>query len=164
LLTNRNRGSKGGFTLLELLIVMGLTALLLSLVSTFFLHAYAANRRISVNRLVQSDLRFAADYVARELRQAVSVTSITDNGRKINYVTLHDGNLVNRHFQQSGSTIQRHDNQPLCQYVSSLRFTFDAATKLVTIEVEGVTTPTLLGKAPDPYKLYTSLMLRNAPR
>ncbi|HSL93750.1 MAG TPA: prepilin-type N-terminal cleavage/methylation domain-containing protein, partial [Bacillota bacterium] len=137
--------SRVGFTLLELLIVMGLMSLLLSLVSTFFLHAYAANKRIALNRLVQSDLRFAADYVAREMREAVSVTAVTDNGRKISYTTVQGSNLVTRHFQQSGSTIQRYDNQPLCQYVSRVRFSFDPETLLVTIEIEGVTTPTLRG-------------------
>lgn len=160
------RGVTGrkGFTLLELVIVLGLMGLLMALVSSFLLQAYAANRRMSVNRLVQSDLRFAADYMARNLREAVSVTSITDGGRRINFVAIEDGRTVNRSFRQSGSTIQRHDNQPLCQYVSRLRFSFDPNTFLVTVEVEAVTTPTASGRAPDPYVLYTSLRLRNAPR
>jgi type II secretory pathway pseudopilin PulG len=148
---------------LELLIVLGLVGLLFSLVSSFLLHAYGASRRVSANRLVQSDLRFAADYMARELREASSVVSVSDGGRKITYTTWQDGKEVTRYFQQNGSTIQRHDNQPLCQYVNRLTFSYNPEAQLVSIAVEGVTTPTLRGAA-DPYRLYTSLKLRRAPR
>lgn len=150
--------------MLEILIVMALTMILMGLVSAFLLQVYAVNRQMSVNRLVRNDLRFAADYIARELREAVSIAGISDGGRRINYVAIIEGQPANRYFRQNGSTIQRHDNQPLCQYVKELRFSFDPASCLVTLYVEGLTTPATRGGTPAPYVLHTSVVLRNQPR
>lgn len=154
------RKSEAGVTLLELLLVMALLGILFAIVSGFFLQALALYGRQSGDTAVQSDLRYAMDYMVRELRTAKAVLSITENGSKITY-TAGQGTPSTRYFQLRGSTIQRYDNQPLCQYVGSLQFAYDNETAKAAISLSSVT---VVPGRNFPYNLYTSVVLRNAPR
>ena len=139
---------------------MALLGILFAIVSGFLLQAFAVYGRQSIDTAVQSDLRYGMDYMARELRTAKAVLSITENGSKITY-TAGQGTPSTRYFQLRGSTIQRYDTQPLCQYVGGLQFAYDDEAVKVAISVSSVS---VVPGRNLPYNLYTSVVLRNAPR
>jgi len=144
-------------------VVLSLLGIVFCLVSGFVVHAMATYSQHSTSHLVQSDLRYVMDYMVRELREAISVTAIAQNPSKITYTTIQNGATVTRYFRLQGTTIQRHDNEPLCQYVQSVLFFYDSATARVTITLESVVSPAGAVAARGlPYRLHTSVALRNA--
>jgi prepilin-type N-terminal cleavage/methylation domain-containing protein len=164
-LPKRRIKRNAGFTLLECLVVMSLLGLLFCIVGGFIVYVTAAYSRQSASHLLQSDLRYAMDYMVRELREAVSVVSITEDGSTITYTTMQQGQVVTRYFRLRGGAIQRHDNQPLCQFVESVRFSYDGNTAVVGIALQSVSTlPQSSTGSGLPYRLFTSVALRNGTR
>ena len=145
-----------GFTLIEAIVVVGIIGVLAAVLSSFYIQAMHSYKTGYTTSVVQGDLRFAMNYMTRELRAASNPTINLAKNR----ISFQDSSGTTRFFQQSGQTIQRHDNQPLCSYVQSLRFTLNE--NVLTIEIVSVNS--LTGGAPQaslPLTISIRIVMRN---
>lgn len=148
-----HRNSELGLTLIELVVVISLIGLLSSVVTGFSTQALRSMNTGQTAQLVQADLRFALSYMTREVMGADSITFTPPST-----ITYTKAGQAARTFKQVGQTIQRWDNQPLCNYVEHLRFTVQG--NILTIELESVTA--LEGVAEGlPISMRTRVRLRN---
>ena len=69
----RNRNSQRGLTLVEVLIVIAVISFLTVTISSLFAEGMRTYQAGQVAGMVQSDLRFALNYIALHLREGVSV-------------------------------------------------------------------------------------------
>jgi len=146
-----------GLTLIEVVVVVSLIGVLSAVVVGFSTQAMRSMRAGQTAQLVQSDLRFALSYMTRELLSAESV-SVSPDKRRITYTKPGQ---APREFEQTGDTIQRWDDQPLCSYVDLLRFTLQG--NILSIEIESVAAVSGVSEGGLPIKLRTSVRLRNTP-
>ena len=74
--TNRRaeQRQQTGFTLVELLVVVGITAMVMITVSTIFMTFLLSNARTNARRVIQSDGNTAMTQIEFEIRNAKSVT------------------------------------------------------------------------------------------
>lgn len=81
------KGDKKGFTIIELIISLGILAIVLSLVFTFFMSNQRSMSKIEVKSSLQQEAQIVLDYISKSGMQAGKITSI--NG-------ISDSNLINQ--------------------------------------------------------------------
>lgn len=75
--------SKQGFTIIELIVVMGLTALLGGIVSSVIISSYQSNRKVESASIVQRDINLAMDRVNRVLRSTTDLQQADSTSLRI---------------------------------------------------------------------------------
>lgn len=88
------RKKKSGFTLIELMISLGILSIILALVYSFFLSSQKNMSRTQVKSDLQLQAQGILDYVSKKGMQAQSINSITGAAGSINLTTSAPDTLV----------------------------------------------------------------------
>ncbi|MDP3058219.1 MAG: prepilin-type N-terminal cleavage/methylation domain-containing protein [bacterium] len=160
------RGNKlqAGFSLLEMLMVIGMMAMLFAVAGALFATSSQSYLAGQTTGLVLTDLRYALNYMTTHLREATNVTVVPNpSGPEIRFNILVNGASQAWIFRQSGDTIQKvvgTNSQPLCSYVGSLSFTKnDRQVQILLLSVSSVSGGAKGARLP--VRLHTTLYLRN---
>ncbi len=118
-------------TLIELVVGLAIAVLVLGAVGTMFGAGVRSYQARHTGSMVQAELRFALDYMARELRTATAITIISPTA--ISYTTVGVAHQVyllgNDIMRLRGSELP----SPLAGHVASLLFSEQAGTISITI-------------------------------
>jgi len=81
-------GAKRGFTLMELLVVMGLFSVTVMMASSIFMLSNRAQRRVLAVTSAQADLRYALEAIVREARMGrIDYASYAGSGGAVSVPT-----------------------------------------------------------------------------
>lgn len=172
----RNRNSQRGLTLVEVLIVIAVISFLTVTISSLFAEGMRTYQAGQVAGMVQSDLRFALNYIALHLREAVSVEMLDPDPtdptlfRRIRFkltdvpATTVEFSTASYMLDPVEKQVMRTKNagtaQPLCRFVKHLVFEKTGEQISITIESVNTVTGQELG-AGLPLTLNTVVYLRN---
>lgn len=155
--TGQRRHPEQGITLLELVVAMGIFAVIIGIVFSFQQSGINAWKQGDVQTDLQQNVRVALDRIVRELRQA---QQITQNGaQEIRFLNLDDQTI--RYFLDGGemkrTVMETGITTVVAGSLSGLSFTYDTDLRLVKIEVTSET------REAQSYTLEVKVYLRNAP-
>ena len=113
------KNSKSGFTLVEMLVAVGIFVIVAFIVTSVFITLANANRKAQSIRLVMDNLNFAIDSIALKMREGTDYDCPDDQGNNCNEVSFRtsdsqfityylrdddvDGKSVGRIFTCTGS-------------------------------------------------------------
>ncbi|NLT93958.1 MAG: prepilin-type N-terminal cleavage/methylation domain-containing protein [Clostridia bacterium] len=121
-----------GFTLVELLISLGLLGLIISAASFMYFTGVQGFNRSENQVKVQQNLRIAMNTLSSEIRKADGITIHPDE-RKID-LFFHDGSAKSYEFDWSQKEIRLSDsNSTVAMYIDDCRFGYDSGTNLIKI-------------------------------
>lgn len=72
-MTNRNKSAEGGFTLIEMIVVMAVSAILLTIIAFPLIQSFNITRQVQLDALGQEKSRAASEQIGRELAGAAAV-------------------------------------------------------------------------------------------
>ena len=94
-----------GFTLIELIVGMGIFVIIISVVLSLFMSALTGQRKILAQQNLQDNARYLLGFIAKELRMS-DIKSVSTNTLVIE---RHDGTEVTYTFDNSEKQIERND-------------------------------------------------------
>lgn len=107
---------KRGFTIIELIVVMGLAALLGGIVVSVIISSYQNNRKVESISIVQRDINLSIDRINRVLRSTTQIQSATETTLRIRgYLNASDENPSEIYFfigVHNGNNALRYDVIP----------------------------------------------------
>lgn len=103
--TRTTRGRPGAFTLVEVLVAMGLASLVLTTVAS--LTFYGTRSSIALINYTDLDTksRYALDVISREIRQASAVTSLQTNNNSISLTNPIQATVVTLTYDPTARTV-----------------------------------------------------------
>ena len=106
---------KHGFTLVELLIYMGLMAAFLTVLTSIFLSALDVQTQSEATSSVEDDGRYILSRLVYDIHRASSVTVPASNGQTANSLSLNVGT-----YTLSGGKLQINGSDNLNSYATTL--------------------------------------------
>jgi len=178
---NRQWLSQAGFTLVEILFAMGISAFILAGVMTSYVFTVKGFRSLSNYNEIEADGRRALDWFARDLRAGMAIASCTSNQLIAVLPTTvgPDGQVTTSnqvsYVYQSGSLNRIHagtgQTTLLAENVTQLTFSlYDVAGNVTTqtshaasVQIHAVLQKNVQGKNQTTDFLSARLRMRNAP-
>jgi len=145
---------------MELLVVMAIVSIVAVSAGSMLVAGMRTFQARHVGNMVVSDMRFAMEVMARDLRAATAVRRVSPS--HIEFTSPGDASPFSRSFHQSTSTIMRKQGTSLSSLVDNvdlLTFAFDTTTISIAI----ISVPAVDGIAGSglPLTLTTRVMRRN---
>lgn len=133
-----------GYTLIEAIVALTIFAIVITTVLLLYGNTYTSYLKEKDKIEVEENLRLAAKKMAAELRQAVEVPVITNNGQKITFKMVNAGgstDTVSYYYDGAGHEIQKSvngaGNNPVASYIDTLEFTYNSGEKSIFINMAG---------------------------
>jgi prepilin-type N-terminal cleavage/methylation domain-containing protein len=121
-----------GFTMVELLISLGLFGLIISAAGFLYFTGVEGFNRSENQVKVQQNLRVAMNTLSSEIRKADKI-NIQPNKQKIE-LTFSDGSLKSYEFVSSHKEIRlAESNSTLAMYIENCRFQYEGENNLIKI-------------------------------
>ncbi len=132
-----------GLTLVELILTLALMTIVLSLIYNIF---FTGNKLFNISKaqtFIQSDVRFAADYITKELKNAIIICDNVDlvKEKNIYYALVLEGNDGSKHLLKK--TYSKSNNATSVTEItvgntlSDLKFSPSSNGSLLSIIVSG---------------------------
>jgi prepilin-type N-terminal cleavage/methylation domain-containing protein len=147
---------KQGFTLIEVIVAVGILAMLLVVISGIIARYFAAERISIAQQNLQEDTRFAVESMAREIRTAYGDSFVLPDstGQALTMVN-QNGTCVEYHLNTDTKQIERAEGgaatSDICSPDNFASQSFVAITSPQTIVQELTFTPTRSNPSPQGY-------------
>ena len=151
------KSSKAGFTLVEMLVAVGIFVLVAFIVTSVFITLANANRKAQSIRLVMDNLNFAIDSIALKMREATDYNCANDDCSGVSFTTA-EGKQITYYLEEE----QLDNGESIGRIFTCPAAACNNGTPITTDQVDITNFIVKINRSPGPRALATLLIKGSA--